>query len=157
MEFGFWFIRVEHTTALFFISSPASLPSFFSLSLSTGAAGGRWWVLCSLATPSVDGDWYAALFKCLSPSRARNGGGGGAEQSRPYWSFPTSSSFSLPSHSIVGTWEDKYFSSKEARLNTAVLKVRGALHLWRASRCPRQNQSVVSKLELSPISFTLSD
>ena len=42
------------------------------LSSVTGAAGGRWWVLCSLATPLVDGDWYAALFECLS-LRAREG------------------------------------------------------------------------------------
>lgn len=61
-EFGFWLIWVERSS----FSSPASLPSFFSLSSVTGAAGGSWWVLCSLATPLVDGDWYAALFKCLS-------------------------------------------------------------------------------------------
>lgn len=45
---------------------PLHLSPLSSLSSVTGAAGGRRWVLCSLATPLVDGDWYAALFKCLS-------------------------------------------------------------------------------------------
>lgn len=45
---------------------PLHLSPLSSLCSVTGAAGGRWWVLCSLATPLVDGDWYAALLKCLS-------------------------------------------------------------------------------------------
>lgn len=69
-----------------------------SLSSATEAAGGRWWVSCSLATPAVDGDWYAALFECLSFSAEPKRGA--PEQSGPYWSFP--SSFSLPSHYDVG-------------------------------------------------------
>lgn len=75
-----------------FYFPPLHLSPLSTLSSATGAAGGRWWVFCSLATPSVDGDWYAALFKCLSlsPEPER----GMPEQSGPYWSLP--SSFSLP-------------------------------------------------------------
>lgn len=35
---------------------PLHLCPLSSLSSATGAAGGRWWVFCSIATPSVDGD-----------------------------------------------------------------------------------------------------
>lgn len=56
-------------------SPPLHLSPLSSLSSATGAAGGRWWVSCSLATPLVDGNWYAALFKCLSLwARERDGG-----------------------------------------------------------------------------------
>lgn len=38
------------------VSPPLHLSPLSSLSSVTGAAGGRWWVSCSLATPLVDGD-----------------------------------------------------------------------------------------------------
>lgn len=90
-----------------------------SLSSATEAAGGRWWVSCSLATPAVDGDWYAALFECLSFSAEPERGT--PEQSRPYWSFP--SSFSLPSHSDVGGQIFQLKKGLRLEASAAALKV----------------------------------
>lgn len=90
-----------------------------SLSSATEAAGGRWWVSCSLATPAVDGDWYAALFECLSFSAEPERGT--PEQSGPYWSVP--SSFSLPSHSDVGGQIFQLKKGLRLEASAAALKV----------------------------------
>lgn len=99
--FVFWIIQCSSSSSS--SSSSASLPSFLLTPSATEAAGGRWWVSCSLATPAVDGDWYAALFECL-PFSAALRKRGTPEQSGPYWILSSSSysSFSQPGRDDVG-------------------------------------------------------
>lgn len=110
-EFGFWLIWVEPQR--FFLPCISAL--FSSLSSEAGAAGGRRWVLCSLATPSVDGDWYAALFKRLSLSEPERGT---PEQSRPYSGFPSSPS--MPGH-IDMRGQISQLNGDQTQLTAAVL------------------------------------
>ena len=108
------------------------------LSSVTGAAGGRWWVLCSLATPLVDGDWYAALFECLS-LRAREGD---AWTKQALLKLPLLLLFAQARQR--GRTNISAQRNRDSNLQQRPWKCNsgGRRHLWRASRCPQKNECI---------------